>query len=54
MRGRRARSIIAKQPAKAGPNPYSLGSQDFAERHRVTETPLPGGLVRVDLGEPIP
>ncbi len=41
------------RPVDAGPNPYDPGSRRFAERHRETETALPGGLVRVDLGEPV-
>lgn len=55
MRGpRRSRSIIAKPPAKPGPDLNSPGSRDYAERHRVTETPIFGGMVRIDIGEPIP
>lgn len=41
------------RPGDTGPNPYDSGSNRFAERHRETETALPGGLVRVDMGEPI-
>lgn len=41
------------RPVDTGPNPYDPGSRRFAERHRETETALPGGLIRVDLGEPV-
>lgn len=41
------------RPVDTGPNPYDPSSTRFAERHRQTETELPGGLVRVDVGEPI-
>jgi hypothetical protein len=34
------------------PDPYGPASAGFAERHRETQTQLPNGLVRVDLGEP--
>jgi hypothetical protein len=36
----------------AAPDLYEPGTPDFAERNRQTVTTLPGGLVRVDLGEP--
>jgi len=41
------------RPVDTEPNPYESGSRHFAERHRATETDLPGGLVRIDMGEPI-
>jgi len=41
------------RPVANGPDPYDPGSSRFAERHRKTETELPGGLVRVDVGEPV-
>lgn len=43
-----------KRPIDTGPNPYDPGSVRFAERHAETETPLQGGLVRVDVGAPVP
>lgn len=41
------------RPVDTGPSPYDPESSRFAERHRETETALPGGLVRIDVGEPI-
>lgn len=35
------------------PDPYGPNSPDFAERHREHVTTLPGGLVRIDLGQPV-
>lgn len=43
----------SRYSAKKMPNPYSSDSPDYAERNRETETTLPGGLVRIDIGEPI-
>lgn len=40
-------------PRPTGPDPYQPGSDGYAERHQETVTQLPGGLVRIDLGEPI-
>jgi hypothetical protein len=42
-----------RRPGDVGPNPYSPESAHYAERHRETETALPGGMVRVDIGEPL-
>jgi hypothetical protein len=42
-----------RRPLDTGPNPYDEGSKHHAERHRVTEIKFPGGLTRIDLGEPI-
>lgn len=41
------------RPVDTGPNPYDPGSSRFAERHRETATALPGGMVRIDVGEPV-
>lgn len=51
----RSRGWISRpsRPVDTGPNPYDPDSSRFAERHRETETALPGGLVRIDVGEPI-
>lgn len=50
----RARSLIKKGKAAAGPDPYAPGSPAFDERHRRTTRQHPSGLVQVDLGEPPP
>lgn len=42
-----------KPQRPAGPDPHTPGSPGYAERHRETVTTLPGGIVRVDMGEPI-
>jgi hypothetical protein len=42
-----------RRPCDTGPNPYDPSSNRFKERNRQTETELPGGLVRVDVGEPV-
>jgi hypothetical protein len=42
-----------RSAAAPGPNPYSPDSPGFTERNRQTETDLGGGLIRVDMGEPI-
>ena len=36
-----------------GPDPYSPDSPGYADRNRETVTKLPGGMVRIDLGDPI-
>ncbi|VWX46630.1 hypothetical protein NOVOSPHI9U_10170 [Novosphingobium sp. 9U] len=42
-----------RRPIDTGPNPYDPASGHFAERHQQSETTLPDGLVRVDMGTPI-
>lgn len=42
------------RPLDTGPDPYDVGSAHYAERHRETSTALPGGLVRIDIGAPVP
>ena len=41
---------LASRPVDTGPNPYDPASHRFAERHRQTETVLPDGTVRIDMG----
>jgi hypothetical protein len=36
-----------------GPDPYDPTSPDYAQRHRSHATEMIGGMVRVDMGEPI-
>ena len=50
----RGRVGLSTRPVDSGPNPYDPGSSRFVERHRQTETVLPGGTVRVDMGGPVP
>jgi len=44
----------SSRPIDTGPDPYEPGTKFYAERHRETLVYLPNGLLRVDLGEPIP
>jgi hypothetical protein len=34
-------------------DPYKPGSPAYAERHRETALDIGGGMVRIDIGEPI-
>lgn len=43
-----------KRPVDVGPDPYDPGSSQFRERNRETSTTLTGGLVRIDVGAPVP
>lgn len=48
---------ITKAPRYAKPpivNPYRHDSPAYAERHRETLSDIGKGMVRVDIGEPIP
>lgn len=55
MRARpRGRNAILRPSGPAPQDPYSPGSRDYEERHRVTERVHPSGLVQVDMGEPSP
>lgn len=42
-----------KKPSVAGPDPYADNSARFTERNRQTETILPNGMIRLDMGEPV-
>lgn len=59
MRGR-ARPRQAPRPYRAPRRPLPTytpsrpGTPDYAERHREFVVQLPGGLTRIDLGEPCP
>ncbi len=53
MQNRRARNGLLRLLKADPPDPYSPSSPAYAERHRETFTALPGGMVRVDLGEPV-
>lgn len=53
MANRRVRNVIRSAPKAPPPDPYALGSAGYAERHQETVTELAGGIVRVDMGEPI-
>jgi len=46
------RDAIRRPPRPSGPNLYEPGTPGYEERHRETTTELPGGLLRIDLGEP--
>jgi len=41
-----------KPPAPLPPDMYSPESPGFTERNRKHVTELPGGLIRLDIGEP--
>lgn len=49
----RARNGIMRTVKLAGPDPYVPGSPAYQSRNRQTETILPNGMVRVDMGEPV-
>lgn len=49
----RARNGIVRTVKSAGPDPYDPGSPAYPSRNRQTETILPNGMVRVDMGEPV-
>lgn len=53
IRQRRRVYVPSRRPVQRMPNPYSSDSPDYVERNRETETVMPGGLVRIDIGEPI-
>jgi hypothetical protein len=52
----RSRGWVSRpqRPIDTGPNPYDPASRHYAERHRQSETAMAGGMVRVDVGEPVP
>lgn len=37
----------------SGPDPYGPDAPAYASRNRLTETALPSGTLRVDVGEPV-
>lgn len=49
----RGRSALLRPARAAGPDPYSPTSPDYAERHRQTQWSDVGGIVRIDIGEPV-
>jgi hypothetical protein len=51
--GGRARNGITRTAKSASPDPYVPGSPAYQSRNRQTETILPNGMIRVDMGEPI-
>jgi hypothetical protein len=51
--GGQARNGILRPRRSVGPDPYDPGSPAFSSRNRQTETVLPNGLTRVDIGEPV-
>lgn len=51
---RRPRLIKAKLPERPYVDPYRPNAPDFAERHRQHSTEIAPGLIRTDIGEPIP
>lgn len=42
-----------RRSASSVSDPYATNSADYAERNRATETEMPNGLIRIDIGEPI-
>ena len=51
----RRREWVSRGPRRivVEPNPYDPGTPGYAERNRETVTKGPGGITRIDLGEPI-
>jgi hypothetical protein len=48
-----ARNGILRGRRSAEPDPYDPGSPTFPSRNRQTETAMPNGMIRVDIGEPV-
>lgn len=48
--------MILRRSADGGPaiDPYGPAGPDYIRRNRQTETELAPGMLRIDLGEPIP
>jgi hypothetical protein len=52
---RREGRYLSRGPrlAPSGPDPHSPNSPGYAERNRQHVTELPGGMIRIDIGEPV-
>lgn len=44
---------LRRERQPEAPDLYSPGTPDFRQRGRETVTSLPGGMLRIDLGEPV-